>query len=330
MILTRPFNLILLLGISSLAVAQGIGPGSGRRGELRGMAVPPTLQLAINRIGTHRYIGTKSTELRRDGDTIRRIELVTADGPRTRIEFPDGSPMEGQIVVETPQERREFFPRTNTIRVSDGRGSDFSRMPSLLRRMGPRIKVTEGDVVTISGRRAKEVKFTDPEGNTRQIVAVDTETGLILRRQIFDFVGTLIAGFEFTKISYRDEIDPRLFKLNRAGAKVEMPLDELKRLAAKHSFAVAYLPAATGYRLEVSRVMTPPSGKILLQLYRGPEGRVSLFQTSSEISPDRLRQFGKQDVETRSWSSGGRYFALVGNVPPSTLDRLKRQVTQSP
>jgi hypothetical protein len=326
--LTRPFNLALLIGVSSLAMAQG--PGPGRRDELRGMALPPMLQLAISRNGTQRYIGTKSTEFRRDGDTTRRIELVTADGPKTRIEFPSGSPMAGQIVVETPQERREYFPRTNTIRVSDGRGSDFSRMPSLLRRMGPRIKVTEGEIVTIAGRRAREVKFTDPSGNNRQIVAVDTETGLILRRQIFDFVGTVIAGFEFTKISYRDDIDPRLFKLNRAGAKVEMPLDELKRLATKNDFAVAYLPNISGYRLEVSRVMDPPTGKVLLQLYRGPEGRVSLFQTSSEISPDRLRQFGKQDVETRSWSSGGRYFALIGNVPASTLDRLKRQVVQSP
>jgi hypothetical protein len=83
-------------------------------------------------------------------------------------------------------------------------------------------------------------------------------------------------------------------------------------------------------KLEFSRILNPPEGKVLLQLYKGDEGRVSLFQTLAEVAPGQLRRFGREEVKTLSWRDKDRYFALVGNVPSATLERLKRLIVITP
>jgi len=290
----------------------------------------PVLNYAMQSYGTQRYVGSRIVAFRRDGTDKRRTEYVTADGRRMRTEYPPDSDAAGQIVVETSGERREFFPNQNVIRISGGRESELSRLSSFLRRMGDRVRIKETGARSVAGRPGREVTLSDPDGNLRQRLVVDDATGLVLKRELFDSVGTVVARFEFIRLEFRDRIDPRLFRLVRKGARIIRPFDELKSIIAGTPFVLAEFPPDSGFKLEFSRLMNPPEGKVLLQLYKGEEGRVSLFQTLAEVAPGQLRRFGREEVKTLSWRSRDRYFALVGNVPAATLERLKRLIVISP
>ena len=288
------------------------------------------LNFAMRNYGTQRFVGVRVVEFRRDGTGKRRTEYVTVDGRRVRTEFPSDSDEAGQIVVENPGERREYFPSQNAIRISGGRDSELNRLAEFLRRMGDRVRIKETGPKVVAGRAGHEVTLSDPDGNPRQRLTVDDANGLVLKRELFDSVGTVVASFEYTKIEFRDRIDQRLFRLVRKGAKVIRPFDELKTMIVGTPFVLAEFPADSQFKLEFSRILTPPEGKVLLQLYKGEEGRVSLFQTLVEVAPGQLRKFGREEVKTLSWRAQDRYFALVGNVPAATLERLKRLLVLTP
>jgi len=290
----------------------------------------PVLNFALQNYGTHKYVGVRTVVFRRDGSDKKRTEYVTVDGRRSRTEFPPDSPEAGQIVVETPDERREFFPNENIIRISGGRENELTRMAEFIRRMGNRVRIKETGARVVVGRRGHEVSMTDPDGNVRQRLVVDDATGLVLKRELFDSVGTVVARFEFSRLDFRDRIDPRLFRLARKGAKVVRPIDDLRTIIAGTPFVLTEFPPDSGMKLEFSRILNPPEGKVLLQLYKGDEGRVSLFQTLAEVAPGQLRRFGREEVKTLSWRDKDRYFALVGNVPSATLERLKRLIVITP
>src|SRR5262245_22963865 len=86
---------------------------------------PPLLQKAMERSKKQRFSGSRLVEMKMGPNRVRHTEYVLRDGERTRIEFPDASPFQGQIIVEANGERRHFFPDRNEMHITPPRREDF-------------------------------------------------------------------------------------------------------------------------------------------------------------------------------------------------------------
>ena len=84
------------------------------------------------------------------------------------------------------------------------------------------------------------------------------------------------------------------------------------------------LPPTSGYALDGARVVDVLGQRVLVQQFVRDGVRVSLFQTPEGIDGSRLRRLARGNVALKSWTSGGKSFALVGGVPPAEIDRLAR------
>lgn len=281
-------------------------------------AAPPVLRKAL--FGGHRlhYIGTRIVDFRRNGVTTHHAETITRAGNFVRIDFPEGSPQSGQVIVENSRERRHYFPDKNEIHILPPRHDEaFERLKRL---------VSKGTLSTMAGQpvaglHTEQVVVSDKDGNVVERLFIHPESGMILKRQLFDAVGTPVGGFEFISIEMDPQIDPAVFKLRRNGATILTPVDLLERTARKSGFSAAALPPSTGFRLEGSVVRKLHGTDVLQENYGGPFGaRLTLFQLKTSISPDRLRQYAdRQDYQFVYWHADGNTFVLVGSVDTPTL-----------
>lgn len=282
--------------------------------------LPQLLQRALKRAETLRYTGERTLSFRRDGQPITAREIVSRDGNRVRIEYPEGSSQAGQIVVEVGGKRRHFIPGKNEIRVLPAR-----REESLdrLRHFIGWLQGDGGSIVAAPGQRVAgiatgQILFKDRSGNVMQRLFIDPKTGAVLKRSLFDPGGAPVGSMEFTRIRFGAKINPSVFTLQRKGARIITPADELAELIAKGDFADVRLPEG---ELEFVRILKTPGAPTLLQVYAIGGERVSLFQTTGQLDPDRLKRFRKPNLKTRAWSEGGRNFALIGTLKDRTLDR---------
>jgi len=285
--------------------------------------LPPSLQLAIKRADNLKFVGTRTVEFRRRGDTLKVVEYVTRDGNRVRIEFPEGSDFSGQVIVENSKERRHFLPATNEIRVLPPRRDEsVSRVLRYLQRSNRPYQVEETGGDVIAGRRTREVAISDASGNVAERLFIDPSTGAVLKRQFYDRVGTRVGSVEFTKIDYRSRIDPELFAINRRGAKVISPIDDLKRQVGEHGFKLVYLKPESGAKLESTRVMTPMGRKTLMQIYSMRGARFSLFQVIGANDSDGQRRPGGDALKVTRWVAGERSYMFVGPEDSAVYERL--------
>jgi negative regulator of sigma E activity len=286
---------------------------------------PAVLQRAIEAGPKLRYIGTRVIEFRRQGQPVRYSEIVTRDGANTRIEFPEGSLYEGQVIVETSRERRHFFPDKNEIRIMPPRREEALHRLSRLRGNDKYVigTATSG---SIAGVRTSQIVVKDKAGNVLQRIYIEPRSGLLVKRQVFDAVGTQMGLYEFTRLKMNPKIDPVLFRLERKGAKIIRPMDTLRETAASKGFQPAYLRPASGYVLHFSRFHQPDGSDVLMQFYGSDNGRLSLYQTKSDLDPSKLSKFGKGQVNVHTWKQNGYTLALVGNQSKETLSRLAASI----
>lgn len=284
--------------------------------------VPDIVRKAV-RVANHlRYSGTRIVEFRRGPKVDSHREYITRDGDRLRIEFPGDSPLSGQIIVEANDERRHFFPDRNEIQVLPPRREEaFERLGRMLRdRFGFKFVIGGND--TVAGRSSDVVSVTDPSGNVMQKMYIDSATGLVLKRDFFDPVGTRVGGYEFVDIDYRPRIDGYLFRIVRRGARVVTPAQLLEELAKKEGFRPYSLPATDGVRLEWSAVWPMEGESVLTQSYTTTQGRLTLFQLRKIVSADKLRSVARGRAKFVFWRRDGRTFVLVGNRSTEELSRL--------
>jgi negative regulator of sigma E activity len=288
--------------------------------------VPSVLRRAVENAPNQRYVGTRVMEFRRDGQLQRHTEIITRSGPRTRIEFPEGSSFSGQIIVETEDERRHFFPDRNEIRVLQPRREEaFGRLVKMIE-SSDRFRFSTEAGQSVAGVSTEQVVVRDRAGNLLQRIFIEPRTGALLKRQMYDAVGTHVGGFEFTKINLDPRIRSEVFRIHRRGATILRPLDILRKTASEKDFGFAFLPASAGYVLDMSRVSRIEGEDVLMQFYTGSNGRVTLFQLKSSVSKDRLERYSRGDVKVHSWTSRGETFVLVGQQDLSNLQRLARLV----
>ena len=116
------------LGMILLLTCSSMGQEAGR---VKSPELPPELKEVFSKAKTLRFSGTRSVTVVRAGRVQTHNEYVTKDGMNLRIEFAPGSPFAGQIIVETKEERKHYFPDKNEIHENPSFGKrQLVRNPS--------------------------------------------------------------------------------------------------------------------------------------------------------------------------------------------------------
>lgn len=323
----------LLLSVGFAQPRRGPGGTPARPGEMGQLARIferfPLLRKMIESEPRLRFSGTRVVETRMGAERLRNTEIILRDGPLVRTEFTSDSPNAGQIIVENGRKRKQFMPATNEIQVLPGRREEMiGRLRMMFKQIAEgAMTIKSGNTETVADHRAQAFSFEDRAGNTVQKLWIDPETGMILKRELFDPVGTRIGFFEFTRINYTPKISREDFEIRRKGAVEVTPDDQVVRMAKRLGLPPARIPEGEPYVLEIVRPLEMGGVKGFMQTYFGERGRVSLYQIASDIDPKRLTRLGGvSNLKTHSWHAGSRTFVLVGDVPQAELERLARLV----
>ncbi len=313
---------LLAFGLILPVLAQR-GPGGDAVRDL-----PAPIRLMLDRAGKQRYTGQRVVEFRAEGNRIRNTEVVTVDGRFSRTEFLTGSDAAGQIIIDGPRGRQHFYPDRNEIIVGPSpKDEGVARLRMLLkkRREGA-LRMTFSAGGNIAGRATLLMAVADRAGNSIQRLWVDEATGLPLKRELYDRVGTKTGSFEFTRINFAPRIDPKDFEINRRGAKIVPIRDILLGKAKELGFTVYSLPDTTGAALQNIRIVDLAGGKGLVQSF-SRDGRVlTLFQLKSAVNMERLQRASGGRGKAHRWNVGGYTLVLVGDLPPAELQALAKQV----
>lgn len=319
----------------------GIGPAFGQNAPGRVAPVrprprpvvvtpaflPPAVEkaLASSRLP---YSGVRTLEFVGKKGRQTHVEFVIHDGDRTRIEFPQGTPFAGQVVVEDAKQRQQYFPKRNEIEILPPRNDvTMVRLENAFRkaaRSGWVIGTLPGE--DIAGYATVQAYVNDPRGNVRQRLWIDPNTGMILRRVIFAPGGALQAGFEFTQLRYNPSIPGGTFVLNKPGARIVTPQMKAQALAAKNGFKPLQAPQSGGFRLESARIATIGGETALVEVYAGPAGRISVFHLRSQLDPSRLQEVAQGRYRVYTWQRNGETLALVGDIDDRRLQEVVRQL----
>jgi hypothetical protein len=172
----------------------------------------------------------------------------------------------------------------------------------------------------------------DERGNRLQNLYIDPTTGAVLKNEIFDFAGTSLGSYEFKSINFVGRINPRRFEFNRKGAKIVSPEMLAREIAAKNDLPAEILPKASGFELESVRMIAPEGKNVLLYMYTSRDGRLSVFQTRSDIERSRLERIGRQEISSRTWRVGRVTYVVVGPKGEKTeraASMLERQTKRN-
>lgn len=278
---------------------------------------------------TVNYAGQRLVEFKMGPELRRHTEQILRVGDRSRIDFPEGSPLSGQIIVERKDKREHYFPDKNEIlSMPPRRPEAFERLKFLLdsRDRGLKLKLERGDEV--AGRPTQTITVEDASGNKLQQLWVDSERPLVLRRAMYDRVGARVGFFEFQTIEYDPRVPRGAFEIRRKGAKRLTMYDVVEKTAKEKDF----LPLAIrdrDYQLDFVSTNMVQGKEVLVQLYAGPdETRFTLYQVKEgALDAERLGRLGRGRTNSYVWSRDGRTLALVGNVDKSKLEQLSRLVS---
>lgn len=312
-------------------VAAACAAGSVAQGARPAKNMPASLRAAISQGPRLAYSGTRIVEFR-VGDALKHhVEIVRRRGDQTRIEFPAGSDYEGQIIVEDAEQRRQYLPDSNEILLLPARREEaFDRLKAMMgaiRSGQVRVSATPGGPV--AGFRTEMVAVSDLDGNPLQRLWIDPISGMILKREMFDRVGTRVGFFEFRNAELNPRFRPEEFQIQRRGADEVSPEMQLHRLARSSGLPAKLIPAGQGFRLESVRLARLANQSVLVQAYVGRNGRLSLFALKGPVDRQQIRRLAQGDFNVHVWSADGATFALAGDLSPVQLAALARRMNPS-
>ena len=319
--------LIALLTLACVPVWAQPGPPMRRpkpQDEIALERLPGAVKLMWRSFGQLTYRGQRTVEFSLNGERHRNVEMIVVQNQRARYEFDKGSSWEGHIIVEDGRSRVHFDPAKNEIeRGPRHRDEVIARLRGML--SNPRTRVTQTAGGTVAGRETQLVQATDGQGNVLTKLWIDSATGLLLKRELFDRVGTRTAFFEFTRINFRPTIDPSEFEIRRAGAKVVSPVDRLKKVAQKEGVPAYHLPPTRGAELINIR---PIKHRVpaIAQMYQFKGKRLSLFVLKGQVNEQRIGGLAGRDANVHRWTIGGVTLLLMGDPSPKELETLSSQV----
>ena len=315
-----------LIGTVCLAAAligqsQVNGPGTG--GGLKRFRgdVPVMLIRAIRAQPNLRYTGTYTVEFRQGPTPMRHQEYITRDGSKYRIEFPGDSQFAGQVIVEDQNTRLHYHPVSNEIIQQPPRhGEAWEKVANLATDPKFQLNTTNGEV--IAGLKTDQLVVSDKSGNVLQRLFIEPGSGLVLKRQIFDLVGTSVGYFEFTQIDLAPKIDPQTFVIKRKNAVLVTPLAQYQRIAKTRGFSNKILAPASGFQLESANYKKFAGVDGLVQTYVNGRIRLWIYQLKAPVDPTRLRQQAGKNSHFFAYQSNGETVVLLGNLPERDLERF--------
>jgi outer membrane lipoprotein-sorting protein len=275
-----------------------------------------------------RFSGTRLVTVVRAGKPESHTEYVTRDKGNLRIEFAKDSKYTGQIIIETSGFRKHFFPDRNEIKespVSARRQFDLGRLMRGPGRMGQsRTQISEGGVV--AGFKTQKMTISDPQGNRLIEVFADPKTGLLLKRVVFDPTGSVAGSFEFQQVKLNPSINQTAFVLNRKGAKVVRPIDDLRRQASEMGVPAFSFSDSSGLQLEAVNTRSMKDSKTLTQMFSMSDNRYTLFMTKSDIPEEQIKRFQRGELRTFVWQLNGVTLVLMGMDSEDALKKMSRKV----
>lgn len=293
----------------------------GRPGRGRFEGIPPLLLRAIRAQPSLRYKGAYTTEFRQGPASIRHQEYITREGDRYRIDFPNDSQFAGQVIIENSRERLHYHPITNEIVQQPPRhGEVWERIANLANNRKFVLTTVPGEL--IAGMRTEELVVSDRAGNLVQRLYIEPISGLIMKRQLFDFVGTQIGYFEFTEVALNPKIEPDTFVIKRRDARVITPRIQLERLCRRRGFHVVFLPPSSGYKLEGASPRNFAGTDGLVQSYLNGNERLWVYDLKGPINANRLRQNAGRDLHVHSFELNGETIVLMAKIDEQTLARF--------
>ena len=296
------------------------GPGGGSPG-------PQLLRKVFEMRKSVKLAAIRTVQFLEQGERRLVTEKIVRDGVNVRTEILDGR-LKGQISVEDEHERRVWSPSENVIRVNPAREAEFfSRFKGMSGRPDhapPQAKETDGG--NVAGVPTRQLEFSSPEGRVFSRTWIDPVHGVVLKNQTFDRDGKLNGSFEYTSLKFNPSLAQGTFQINKPGAKIITPEDDLRRLAREMGVKAYRVRPATGWRLVAVRKMNPKGTTILMQVYKNQRSRVSLFVIQGPVDAERLRKMQDGKINSHVWDIGSVHLALIGDLPVQDLRRLADQV----
>lgn len=316
---------ILLAAFGVLIAANAMSqvrPGVRQNKPFNRQDIPAILRLMGRNVANWKFSGTRIVEVRDGAQRRLTTEFTLRDGLKTRTWFPTDSPRAGEVIVEDGLQRKFYDPKRNVIivtRMPKGKPAGVDRFTAIL---GRNFTFAEEKTEKVAGHEARVVSVSDKD-RVFQRVWIDTQTGVPLKRELYDNVGARQGFFEFKTISYTPIIRAGDFDINVPGAKVMTPYDLAKEFGEKMGITPLFLPRD---RFTLENVMRPgQAGAFLHMSYATENGVVSLFQAKGRVAFDRL--FGpERKAAGVSWYDNGSSFVLIGRMPKERLEALAREL----
>jgi hypothetical protein len=285
----------------------------------------PQLKQIFDKARTLKFSGVRVVTIVKAGKAESHEEFVTKDGDNMRIEFSDSSAFKGQIIVESKDGRRHYFPDKNEIHILPAFGKKqfevFGRMASRGRKM--RTSVSDGEVV--AGVRTQKATLFDGSDNRIAELNFDSNTGMILRRVLYSLTGSVAGSFEFKTVDMNPKISKGAFQINRKGAKIVSPLDMARVISTKLNLPLMVL-VSDRYQLESVNSRRMKGSDVMIQTYTGRDVRLTLFAFRGD-RPDFKPKGRNGELSTYAWQLNGVNLLLVGDESESKLREIANKIT---
>jgi len=306
-------------GLLSLLALAGAVPAFAQPAR----TFPPEITRYLQLQSRVKAAGIRNVTLMVDGQMRTFRERVLKQGLNMRIEYADG-PNAGSYTVESGGRRFLVNPARREARTMAPMGASFapaSLMSRIQSREGRWQQSQGGD---IAGLKTVRWDVVDGRNRVMQRFWVDPNSGLILKRQIFDDNGRVAGGFEFEAVRFDVDVPSNQFAVP-SDYRVIRPLDELKAACQRVALTPVILDPSLGYNLDAIRVLSAARGAgIVMSVYADETTQLSLYIMKQPLNADRLRRLTGQRLKFYSWQQGGQYLTLIGALPEEELARLAR------
>lgn len=322
-------TLWLSVGTTYAQVHRGPKGGQLNKRQQRALKQAPSfIQFAINQQSKLVYRGTRTVQLHTRNGFVSRVELVIRSGAKERIEYPSGSPYSGQIIVNDGSLTRHYNPRRMTIDQKPS-PNQFGFLRSIItryRRSPESVQIESGS--SIANQPTTLVTLLDLSGVPTQRLWLDNRTGAILKRIGYDTSGNEVAGFTYSQISYGGSFPASTFELNVSGAKIEKPIQNLKRLSRNFGIDAIELPESSGFSLVSCNIAKRAGHRFLVQVYSGTRGPLSLFIVKGPVNGATLRAkaAARSNVSVTKW--GELSVVMIGNYPEQELEQFSSELVK--
>lgn len=329
------------VGLAVLCAAMAQGPprhrGPGGPGGPGPQGFPPELRIFREMMEAEMktsYSGTRTVFRNVEGKVEREIEQVLRDGPRTRVEFPSGSPRKGEVIVERGDKQWQWNPRDNTVRVGPARRRErlMEHFPRVVRAIHDgELKLETGSEGRVAGRKCKTVELHRKDGGLVWRMFIDGATDLLLKQEVFDPANPkrLIGGFEFTQIDFNVKPTDQDFVVDRPGAKVVsdefVPIEQAQKRVPFRILRPPRVPDQFDpMGAKAVQIAGRPGVHLLFQNRDGVEA-LSIFEVQGSVEREALPG-ARRGYRIATRQVGEVFVAVIGKMDQSALQRLADSV----